>query len=292
MTEKFDIMQVVTDKIIEALEKGTVPWAKPWIGSDLCIKHRSGEAYSLINQLLLGKPGEYLSYKEAQDAGGHVKKGAKGRFVVFWKMLQTADKNALDADGKPVVKVIPLLRYYTVFHIDDCEGVKPKWNRDLGTQEIDKGEKVLLDYVARAGVTLERVQSGRAFYRPSEHLIRLPKIEQFADANEYYSTAFHEAVHSTGHHTLLDRFPQDAMMAAFGSESYSKEELIAEIGACAIMGRLGLDTDGTFRNSAAYIKGWLSALKNDKRLIVSAAGKAEKAVKLILNEQDAAEIAA
>jgi len=292
MTEKkFDIMAAVTDRIVAALEQGTVPWTKPWVGSDLCIKHKSGQPYSLLNQLLLGKQGEYLSYKEAEAEGGHVKKGAKGKFVVFWKVypVEVKDKNgnvALDKDGKPMHKGVPMLRYYTVFHIDDCEGIEPKHNVEYQTAKIEKADEVLTEYTTRCKVRLDIQKSGRAYYSPMEHRICLPKIEQFKDANEFYSTAFHEATHSTGHHTLLDRFPKDAMLAAFGSDSYSREELVAEIGACGMMNRLGLESENTFRNSAAYIDGWSKALKKDKNLIVSAAGKAQKAIALILNEQE------
>ena len=288
---KFDVIQAVTDRIIEALEQGEIPWQKPWIGADGCVKHRDGKPYSLLNQLLLGKPGEYLSYKEATEAGGHVKKGAKSKMVVFWKFLTVAKKDEYgqpmtDKDGNEIINQVPMLRYYNVFHIDDCEGVKPKWAvAPFATKPIDKAEATLNDYAARAHVKLFRELGDRAFYRPRTHEIHLPLIEQFADVNEYYSTAFHEAVHSTGYHTLLNRFPVDAILSAFGSESYSKEELIAEIGACAILNRLGLETEGTFRNNTAYIQSWIKALKNDKNMLVSAAGKADKAVRLILNDK-------
>jgi len=237
--------------------------------------------YSLLNQFLLGKEGEYLSYREAQQCGGHVKQGAKGRIVVFYKILKSDSGEEADADT--IVRTIPLLKYYTVFHIDDCEGVEPKWtDKHFDTQTIDDAQKVFDDYKTRCHVATLHESKNRAFYRPSEHAINLPDIDQFKSAEEYYSTAFHEAVHSTGHHTLLNRFPVDAMPAAFGSESYSKEELVAEIGACTLLSTLGIETSGTFRNSAAYIKGWLYALKSEKSLIVSAAGKAQKAVELIL----------
>ena len=208
-----DVFQMVTDRIISMMEQGEIPWKKPWVGSDLCIKHRNGEPYSLINQFLLGKAGEYLSFKECESEGGKVKKGAKGKFVVFWKMYEHTEKD----EDKVEVKTIPILRYYTVFHIDDCEGIEPKQNKSFSTHPINQAETVLNEYTARCNVSLVRQKSGRAFYRPSEHSITLPLIEQFEDVSEYYSTAFHEAIHSTGHHTLLNRFPKDAPTAAFGS---------------------------------------------------------------------------
>lgn len=274
-----DVYQMVTDRIIAALEAGTTPWRQPWIGRDGALKHRDGKPYSLLNQMLLGREGEYLSFKEAEAEGGHVKKGAKGKHVVFYKPIKL-----LDEETGNEVKSIPFLRYYTVFHIEDCEGISPKWTDKLfDTQSIESAQSIFDSYKSRCRVGTLHESKNRAFYRPSEHAINLPDIDQFKSAEEYYSTAFHEAVHSTGHHTLLNRFPLNAAPAAFGSESYSKEELVAEIDACALLNRLGIETAGTFRNSAAYIDGWLHALKKEKSLIVSASGKAQKAVELILN---------
>ena len=273
-----DVYKLVTDRIIAALEAGTAPWTQPWVGRGGALKHRDGKPYSLLNQFLLGREGEYLSYKEAQECGGNVRKGAKSKIVVFYKMLGLKD------DDGEVIKTVPVLRYYTVFHIDDCENVQPKWtNRSFDTQPITDAQAVFDDYKTRCSIGTLSEDKNRAFYRPSAHAINLPDIDQFKDVSEYYSTAFHEAVHSTGHHTLLNRFALDAAPAAFGSESYSKEELIAEIGACTLLNYLGIETDKSFRNSAAYIDGWLHALRNEKSLIVSAAGKAQKAVELILD---------
>ena len=123
-------------------------------------------------------------------------------------------------------------------------------------------------------------QGDRAFYCPSDDTITLPLLAQYHETSEYYSTAFHELIHSTGHSKRLNRLDKTAF---FGSETYSKEELIAEIGAAELVNQAGLETASSFRNSAAYIQNWLSVLRNDKRFIISAAGKAEKAVNLILN---------
>ena len=141
-------------------------------------------------------------------------------------------------------------------------------------------EGIVADYICRSNVRLKHTEGDRDFYRPSDDSIFLPLREQFRSTAEYYSTVYHEMVHSTGHKSRLDRLDH---VAAFGSEDYSKEELIAEIGAAALVNQASLETASSFRNSAAYIQNWLSVLRNDKRFIVSAAGKAEKAVKLILN---------
>ena len=134
-------------------------------------------------------------------------------------------------------------------------------------------------YVKRSGVRIVNREGDRAFYSPSSDSITLPLLAQFAETAEYYSTAFHELTHSTGHVSRLDRLSKTAY---FGSEAYSKEELIAEIGAAALVNAAGLETANSFRNSAVYVQNWLKVLRDDKRFIVSAAGKAEKAVSTIL----------
>ena len=271
-----DIYAEITNRIISELEKGNIPWHKPWVASGDCISHSTGKSYSLLNQMLLGRPGEYVTFKQCQQEGGRVKKGAKSQIVVFWKWLEKEDEETGEK------KEIPYLQYFNVFHIDQCEGLKAKYTQELpATVDPDqKAEEIISDYCAREGVRIEHVEGNHACYRPNADAVTLPLIEQFASVAEYYSTAFHELTHSTGHQKRLDRL---ANTAFFGSESYSKEELIAEIGAATLVSHVGLETANSFRNSAAYIQSWLSALKNDKRMIVSAAGKAEKAVNLILN---------
>ncbi len=290
-----DIFAAVTDRIIAELESGIIPWNRPWTGvSEGAIRRSNGKPYSLINQLLLGKPGEYLTFKQCKDEGGKVKKGAKSKMVVFWKVLHREKKDAggnviRDENGLPVDDPIPMLRYYNVFHIDDCEGIEPKYTAErlpATASTVERAEEIIADYSERAKLTVEHSKQNRAFYSPRRHLVSLPLMEQFEDTAGYYDTAFHELTHSTGHKSLLNRFSESDEAAAFGSESYSKEELIAEIGACGILHELGLETTKSFRNNAAYIQSWLSALKNDKRLIVSAAGRAEKAIRLILGKQE------
>lgn len=290
-----DIFAAVTDRIIAELESGIIPWNRPWSGvSEGAIRRSNGKPYSLINQLLLGKPGEYLTFKQCKDEGSKVKKGAKSKMVVFWKVLHREKKDASgnvirDENGLPVDDPIPMLRYYNVFHIDDCDGIQPKYPAEhlpATASPVERAEEIIAEYSGRAKLTIEHSKQNRAFYSPSRHLVSLPLMEQFEDTAGYYETAFHELTHSTGHESLLNRFSENDGAAAFGSESYSKEELVAEIGACGILHELGLETAKSFRNNAAYIQSWLSALKNDKRLIVSAAGRAEKAIRLILGEQE------
>lgn len=289
-----NVYDFITNAIIEELENGVIPWHKPWTGSpDGAVSHATGKAYSILNQLFM-RPGEYVTFAQCKAEGGRVKDGAKAKTVVFWKVLRLQEKddagNAVtDDDGKTIERNIPVLKYYHVFNVvEDCEGLELKWTHEnhspSSISPVARAEDVLADYVRREGITLENVRGDRAYYSPSQDLIHLPKLNQFTDPAEYYSTAFHEATHSTGHAKRLNRFtPFDT----FGSESYSKEELTAEIGSACILHQLGIATPGTFKNSAAYIQGWLSALRNDKRLIVSAASRAEKAVTRIMEPTDA-----
>lgn len=280
----FDVYQEVTARIIAELEAGIIPWQKPWFGSGNAIKRSNGEAYSLLNEMLLGGPGEYASFKQIHEDGGKVKKGAHGRMVVFWKMYRCQDKETQQE------KVIPLLKYSTVFRIgEDTEGLDAKYYTQNGStkphaEPIAAAEEILSAYIERSGVTLESAPGDAAYYSPARDLICLPEMRQFRKSDEYYSTAFHEAVHSTGHKKRLNRFATgDAVHK--GSTTYSKEELVAELGSATIMNALGLESAGTFRNSAAYIQSWLGALKNDKTLLVGASSRAQKAVALIMGHE-------
>ena len=270
-----DLYQEITNRIMEQMEGGVIPWQKPWVSSGSCISYATGKAYSLLNQMLLGRPGEYATFKQIQAAGGHVRKGEKASMVVFWKWIEQEDEETGEK------KEIPFLRYYNVFHIDQCEGLKARHAEPLpqAVNPDQQAEAIIANYLRTSGVKLHHEQGDRAFYRPSSDSITLPLLAQFRETAEYYSTAFHEMVHSTGHKDRLDRLEKTAF---FGSEAYSKEELVAEIGAAALVNHAGLETAHSFRNNAAYVQNWLQVLKNDKRFIVSAAGKAEKAVNLIL----------
>lgn len=292
-----DLYSKITDAIIAELEQGIIPWKKPWTGTvDGPISHATGKPYSFLNQLLLRRPGEYLTFHQVQQEGGRVNKGAKGTTVYFWKLIQKdADGNIihnaleyLAAKNKGDITTIPVLKSFVVFHISDTTGIKPKHGtviKDAGLKPDAKAEAILTDYLTREHIKFTASLSNKAYYSPSFDEIQVPAMKQFAALSEYYSTAFHETVHSTGHPSRLHRFETGSATAAFGTATYSKEELVAEIGSAFLCNRTGLETPASFKNSAAYIRGYLEALKNDKSLIVSAASKAEKAVKLILNEQ-------
>lgn len=274
-----DIYAAVTDRIIAQMEQGVIPWQKPWISAGKAVSHATGKPYSLLNQLLLQRSGEYITFKQCQEAGGKIRKGEKASMVVFWKWIEGKEPDSEE------VKQIPFLRYYNVFHIDQCEGITTRYATKAAFPDaastVESAQEIIYDYLAREDVKLTHSEGDRAFYRPSTDEIVLPIRKQFVSTAEYYSTVFHELTHSTGHPTRLNRLNK---VAAFGSDVYSKEELVAEIGAAALVNRVGLETSTSLRNNAAYIQNWLTVLKGDKRFIVSAAGKAEKAVNLILNQ--------
>ena len=274
-----DIYNEVTTRIIAQMEEGVIPWQKPWVANGKAISRSTGKPYSLLNQMLLGRPGEYLTFKQCQEAGGKVKKGEKASMVVFWKFIEQEDEETSEK------KEVPFLRYYNVFHIDQCEGVTAKHTTETvfpdGAATLEAAQEIIYDYLGREGVKLSHEEGDRAFYRPATDEVVLPIRKQFISTAEYYSTVFHELTHSTGHPKRLNRLSKPSF---FGTEDYSKEELVAEIGAAALVNHVGLETSSSLRNNAAYLQNWLKVLKDDKRFIVSAAGRAEKAVNLILNQ--------
>jgi len=184
-------------------------------------------------------------------------------------------------DGELEKKTVPYLRYVSVFHISQVDGVKPLKEPFHEVEPIADADKVILDYVTREAIKFNEQASNEAYYSPSRDTVVVPMKEQYQHINEYYSTTFHELVHSTGHKNRLNRLETTAV-ASFGSETYSKEELVAEIGSATILSTLEIETKRTFTNSVAYIQNWLNVLKNDNRFIISASSQAEKAVDYIL----------
>lgn len=287
-----DTYQMVTDRIISELEAGYIPWHRPWCSVNAGAFNRvSGRQYSLLNQMMLKHSGEYASFNQWKKLGGYIRKGEKSEFVVFWKWQEEAEEPCENEDEKETKETIsderkrhPILKFYRVFHISQVDGVEPLAEKQelFDTDPIEEAERLFAGYVEREGIRLDQELSNKAYYSPASDGIHLPCIQQYERAEEFYSTAFHECIHSSGHETRLNR--PGLQEVAFGSEIYSKEELVAEIGSACIMNMLGIETEASFRNSTAYIQGWLKALQSDRRMIVSAASQAEKAVKFILGE--------
>lgn len=279
-----DLYKVITDKIIKKLEKGTVPWRKPFQSAE-AVNWVTQKPYRGINALLLDG-GEYATFKQINDAGGKVKKGEKSELIIFWELIEVEDKeveneekqNKEEKETERKTNIIPFMRYYRVFEINEqAEGLETK--RDIKKfkhDPIEKVEKVLEKY--QEPKFTENI--GKAYYRPIDDTINVPPKEDFENIHNYYSTVFHEIVHSTGHKKRLNR-KGIAELATFGDSSYSKEELVAEIGASFLCGKTGI-INKTIDNSAAYIQSWLRVLENDKRLVVQASQQAQKAVDYIL----------
>lgn len=280
---KKSVYEMITARIIEQLENGVIPWQKPWSGTHSGAYNRiSNRPYSLLNQLLLKHGGEYATFKQWSGLGGKIRKGEKSEIVTFWKIQQIEEINE---DGEKTIKQLPLLRYYNVFHISQVDGVEPKEQLKISDLEsIEEAENIKNEYMNREHLKIFETVTNKAFYTPTFDYIEVPCKEQYQNIEEFYSTLFHEMIHSTGHKNRLGRLETGAS-AHFGSETYSKEELVAELGSAALVNMLGIETEKSFRNSGAYMQNWLQALKNDNKFIVSASSKAEKAVKYILNEQ-------
>lgn len=275
-----NVYEMVTERIIEQLEKGIIVWEKPWHCTKSGAFNRiSKKPYSLLNQMLLQNRGEYASFKQWQSLGGKVRKGEKAEIVVFWKMQIVEETKE---DGTKVERTIPLLRYYNVFHISQVDGVEPLEAEAFTEHEpIAEAEKIIEAYKTRERLQIIETVSNEAFYSPIRDYIKVPCKEQYQNIEEFYSTLFHEVVHSTGHKSRLDRLETGAN-ASFGSETYSKEELVAEIGSATLLNMLKIETPKTFKNSSAYIQSWLKVLRSDNRFIISASSKAEKAVNYII----------
>ena len=281
----------VTDEIIKQMEAGIIPWKKGWKAISGAYNAKNKKYYAFINQLALGKVGAYASFKQWQELGFKINKGAKASYVIEWFFKEYTFKGTeKDEDGNEVKierkykKWYP--RVYPVFHESQVEGyTAPDMEEIEKPDPIEAAENIIANYESFSGIRkiIRNEQSAKAFYSPVADYIQVPMLEQYENASEYYSTLFHEITHSTGHTSRLDR-GLNTKLAAFGSQDYSKEELVAELGAAMCCTRLGIDTPDTTTNSAAYLQGWLKQLKNDKSLLISAASYAEKATKYIFND--------
>jgi antirestriction protein ArdC len=269
----------ITDRITALLEQGTVPWQKPWKArTGLPRNFVSKNPYRGINVfLLLAMMYEspfWLTFRQVSQLGGSVRKGEKACPVVFWKQTTVEDKKSGEQKKKY------LLRFYHVFNVAQCDGMKIS-AEPVQENVIAKPEDIVAQMpqppILKHGMT-------RAYYSPREDCVGLPPRERFERTEDYYSTVFHEFVHSTGHEKRLKRSTLTES-AGYGSNPYCKEELIAEMGAAFLCGLAEIG-ERTIDNSAAYLKGWLEQLRQDKTLIVQAAAQAQKAADFILGRTE------
>jgi antirestriction protein ArdC len=273
--------EIVTEAIVKQLECGVAPWRKPW-RTRMPVNLVSRKEYRGINVFLLGIQGYgsryWLTYRQAEGLRGNVKKGERGSKVVFWKIDEYEKKNK--ETGETENRRSVLLRYFTVFNLEQCEGIESP-EAAPAIHPIEQCESIVQSMPTPP--TFE--QDAQACYRPSIDTVGMPARSAFVSAEEYYSTVFHELTHSTGHPSRLGR---EGIMEhhPFGSEDYSKEELVAEMGAAMLCGVAGIESR-TLSNSAAYLQNWISRLKSDSRLVVSAASQAQKAADFILGKTTA-----
>lgn len=287
MSEKIDVYAIVRDRLIAQLEQGVIPWRRPWATTGTPINAVSKRPYRGINLFLLPRDyadNRWVSFKQAGDLGGKVRKGEKSSLVVFWKPIEVDD----DKTGRK--KTIPLLRYYNVFNVEQCEGLKlPAIEQGEPFDPIEEAERIVAEMPNAPTI---RHSGDHAFYQPATDSITLPKRKSFKNASEYYSTLFHELTHSTGHKSRTDRHAEVSSFR-FGCEDYSKEELVAEFGAAFLCATSNISNEGTERNSVAYLQSWIKALRNaDRMTVVSAASKAQRAAEYVLGENVAQEVAA
>ena len=295
-TEKPSIYQVVTDRIIASLEQGIIPWEKPWQsptvgGGSFPRNFRTGKPYRGINVFLLwASPFSspfWLTFKQAQDLKGNVRKGEKGTQIVFYKQLRSRTSK----DAKPTPDTTEdthdrapfVLTYYTVFNVEQCENlqiptIEP--TAPIADSDTDEACEAIVTGWTGPALNLTAEHEGRAYYNRSRDAVHMPLRRRFVDAAHYYSTLFHELIHSTGHESRLARTFGDR----FGDELYSKEELVAETGAAFLCAIAGIANQHNDRNTTANIQNWIEKLQGDNRLIIHAAANAQKAVDLITGQ--------
>jgi antirestriction protein ArdC len=278
LAAKTSVYDIVTERIMEALEQGIVPWQRPWTSQGGPRNLNSKRPYRGINAFLLALSNYsspfWTTYEGAKKAGGNVKKGEKGTIVVWWNIFEVEDTNA---KGQKVTKKVAAPRYYRVWNSEQCEGVTvPEIKK--GEFDVDEAAQVIIDDMPDAPTI--SFGGDRAYYAPLTDDVQLPTPESFKSTTSYYATAFHELVHSTGHSSRLARVKD---WTGFGSDPYAKEELVAEMGAAMLCGMAGLEAE--YDNNAAYIQSWLRKLNQDKRLVFQAASAAQKAADFILNRE-------
>jgi antirestriction protein ArdC len=279
-----NIYETVTERIIATLENGVIPWKKEWRnvrvdGGGLPYNLLSKRPYRGINILTLACSGfnsaGWCTYKQAQELGYQVRKGEKSSPVVFWS-FPTKEQLIANPDKAPFAK------FYNVFNIEQLDGVPAALPFDV--EEFDpiaECESLTQKYLSSANHPTLAHGGNRAFFRVSQDLVQMPDRSQFLSAGGYYSTLFHEFAHSTGIKSRCDRAELQAMNKS-GDEAYSREELVAEFAAAFMCAETGISNDELLTNSTAYIQGFLRALKNDKRVAVEAAQRAQRATDYIL----------
>jgi antirestriction protein ArdC len=280
-----DIYQDVTDRIVAALEAGTIPWLRPWrddrSGSAVEPYNAvSGRPYNGINLLILGTMPYadlgWVTYRQALEIGAHVRKGEKGTGVVFWKFERQKDEETGE------VRTVPFARMYTVFNVAQCDGIDPAKLKRPTAPEIGRTD---MNAIATRAGAIVRHGGNKAFYTTNGDFVGMPSASAFKSDDHYQSTLAHELTHWTGNQKRCNR----QFGKRFGDEAYAFEELVAEIGSAFLCAQNGITLDGL--QHPAYLAAWLKTLKNDKRAIFTAATKAKEAARFLLAEEEHVELA-
>ena len=273
--------EVVTNRILELLKKGVVPWRVPWgVGDRFAPRNAvSKRPYSGINSLLLNsldwEDNRFLTFRQARELGGRIRKGSRGCPVVSWHVPEDSEKTTEEKDRSSEPRPM-FLRYYTVFNVQQTEGIKFE---DLPVEEWEEQSDAAS--IVQGMPSPPQIIHGktRALYRVQDDQVELPDRYRFESSDQYYSTLFHELAHSTGHASRLDRKTVNGS-SVFDRQAYAKEELIAEIASTYLCSRCGLQGK-VINASAAYIDHWYKTIKNDTRIIVQASAAARKAADYI-----------
>lgn len=294
ISKNFDLYQEVTYKIISMLEQGVAPWRRTWSTYGLAKNYATGHIYTGINFIMMNNTLHpipfFMTLNQVRTMGGKLKKGAKADKVIYFNVVyKDRDNRTISKDEAThlynigeEVKTLKFIKYYNVFNISDVEGIKLDITEIIlkPNEKIDKCESIVENMPKCPEI--KHIDSKGAFYSPSLDIVNMPQIEQFESAEAYYATLFHELIHSTGHVTRLAR--EEVMNPnTFGSKPYSREELVAEMGASFLCSRVQIDFDNIFENNVAYLAGWLKVLKEDNKFIFKVASEAQKGVDFILN---------
>lgn len=283
---KLNVYEIVTQKMIEKIEEsGQLPWVRPWTSRGMAVNYVTQKPYRGLNQFLTEPGEEYASYKQIKAAGGTIKKSEYKKWTIvtywLWTKKKRNEEDTEEGEEKTGKKfAIPF--YYKVWKISQCEGLESK-RKEVEVYDhdpIEEAEIIKDDFFSQPNAPGFGFGPGKAVYVPSLDLVNTPPLEDFMDAERYYSTIFHEMAHSTGHASRLNR-PGIVQFDKFGSEQYSKEELIAEFSAAMLCGVAGIENK-TIEQSAIYLKGWVSKLKDEPKWLLVAAGQAQKASDMIL----------
>ena len=286
------VVEKVTNKVIELLDQGEIPWKKPWTINGVLPRNLvTGMEYRGMNAFLLSlccydyESPYFLTFNQTKKLGGSVKKEEHAIPVIYWNWREK--KVEVENESGEIefeVKKIPFMRYYNVFNVEQCSGLEDKIPEvkieTFNNTPIERCEKIVDEMKDKPKI---KHGGSTAVYTPRNDTIKLPEMKYFEPVEEYYSTLYHDLIHSTGHEKRLKRF-DSGRVSSFGSEEYSKEELIAEMGSAYLCGICEIENK-TIENSTAYIQGWLKELRNNKRMVIYAAAGAQKSIDYILNKE-------